>query len=98
MSILYAGIDISKSNFTCSLWLDQAAIDLGEFDNGQDGFKALVAAIAPYHTANKYETVHIIMEATGGYEPHLLSLSRPNLGERRGQRYNSLSGTGCAKV
>ncbi len=73
MSILYAGVDISKSGFTCSLWINQATVDLSEFTNDQDGFKALAAAIAPYYTANQYETVQIIMEATGGYELRLLS-------------------------
>ncbi len=36
MSILYAGIDISQANFTCSIWIGEATIDLGEFTNDQN--------------------------------------------------------------
>ena len=73
MSILYAGIDVSQANFTCSLWISENAVDLGEFTNNQAGFAALAAAIAPHQATNEYETLHIILEATGGYELRLLS-------------------------
>jgi len=73
MSILYAGIDVSQANFTCSLWISDNAVDLGEFTNDQAGFEALAAAIAPHQTNNEYESLHIILEATGGYELRLLA-------------------------
>lgn len=73
MSILYAGTDISQANFTCSLWVGENAVDLGEFSNDQVGFEALAAAIARHPASNEYEFLHIILEATGGYELRLLS-------------------------
>jgi transposase len=72
MSTLYTGIDVSQVDFTCSIWTDKA-VDLGEFTNDQVGFEMLAEAIAPYQTANQYETIHIIVEATGGYELRLLA-------------------------
>ncbi len=73
MNTLYTGIDISQANFTCSIWINEEAVDLGEFANNQTGFEALAATIAPYQASHQYETIHIILEATGGYELHLLS-------------------------
>jgi transposase len=73
MNTLYTGIDISQADFTCSIWINKEAVDLGEFINTQTGFEALAATIAPYQATHQCETIHIILEATGGYELHLLS-------------------------
>lgn len=72
MSTLYTGIDVSQADFTCTLWPDKA-VDLGEFTNDQAGYEALAEATAPYQASNQYETIHIIVEATGGYELRLLA-------------------------
>lgn len=73
MNILYTGIDISKNNFTCSIWVHEKPIELGEFVNNQSGFEALAAAIAPHQAENEYDSVQIVLESTGGYELRLLA-------------------------
>ncbi|MCP4422430.1 MAG: IS110 family transposase [Chloroflexi bacterium] len=73
MNTLYTGIDISQADFTCSIWINKEAVDLGEFINTQTGFEALAATIAPYQAIHQCKTIHIILEATGGYELYLLS-------------------------
>jgi transposase len=73
MNVLYAGIDISKNNFTCSIWVNEEPMELGEFVNNPFGFEALAAAIAPHQTENEYDSLQIVLESTGGYELHLLS-------------------------
>jgi transposase len=72
MSIFYVGIDISQATFTSSLWFKEKPLDLGEFSNDLAGFEALAVVLAPYRASDQ-ATIHIILEATGGYELRLLA-------------------------
>ena len=69
----YVGIDVSQASFTAAFWLDDQPVDLGDFDNQQTGFETLATAIATHEAIAACENIHIILEATGGYELRLLS-------------------------
>lgn len=55
----YIGIDVSKAILDVSFDDDK----LGQFDNTDSGCRALIK-----HIQKKYETAHVVMEASGGYE------------------------------
>ncbi|MCA9997883.1 MAG: transposase [Anaerolineales bacterium] len=72
MSLLYIGCDISQASFTSSGWVGQAAQELGQYTNEPDGFAACIAAVNAMQQEGGYDIVHVVLEATGGYELPLL--------------------------
>jgi transposase len=62
------GIDIAKASFTAALWEEAQGRFLGEFANTPAGFEQLAGRVRQVQPAGRPESVHLILEPTGGYE------------------------------
>jgi transposase len=72
MSMLTVGVDISYKTFEAASSLGQAKPGkLGHYRNDADGFNGLAQAVAQAAQAGGAETIHLILEPTGGYEQPL---------------------------
>jgi transposase len=63
MSHFYLGIDVAKAKLDCALRLPSGKIRAKIIPNSPDGFTTLLAWL----TAQKADSVHVCMEATGVY-------------------------------
>jgi transposase len=68
MRSLPVGVDIAKDTFTAAYWLDDAGHTLGTFPNTVDGFTALCDTVHPLLAQDQQTAVHLVLEATAGYE------------------------------
>ncbi len=72
MSVLYVGIDVSRKTLDVAACLKDAAVhDLGKFTNSEADFPPLAQAIMAKAQEVGAETIHLILEPTGGYEQAL---------------------------
>ena len=75
MNTLFVGVDMSKDSFAAAASRCQTTHDFGSFANQASGFTALAQAVATEQERQEVEQVHLIVEATGGYELRLLSFA-----------------------
>jgi len=68
MAVLSVGVDIAKQTFAGAVWAAEAGHPLGEFSNRPAGFEALAARLEQERGRAGAETVHLVLEPTGGYE------------------------------
>jgi len=73
MSTLWLGVDMSKADFMAEVVADQE-VTLGKFDNETTGFEQLAAQVALLEPAAT-NTVHLVIEPTGGYELALVAFA-----------------------
>jgi len=74
MSTQFLGVDMAKDTFDAALWVNDQAQWLGTFPNTLAGFQDLQTRIPP-QTAETGETIHLIVEPTGGYELALMNFA-----------------------
>lgn len=68
MSVLSVGVDIAKQTFAGAVWANEAGRPLDEFPNRQAGFEALAARLEQERVRVGADTIHLVLEPTGGYE------------------------------
>ncbi len=71
MSAPMLGVDIAKATFTAALWANDQAQPLGIFPNTPAGFEDLHTRLGP----QTEQTIHLIVEPTGGYELALVNFA-----------------------
>ena len=70
---LILGIDMAKKDFAAAMWVDDGAEELGTFANDAGGRQSLqeqIEALCDHHDAQQ---MHLVIEATGGYEAALVA-------------------------
>jgi transposase len=65
------GIDVAQANFTAGVWEGERGRYFGAFANTPDGFDQLARLVRKEQEQAQADTVHLIMEPTGGYEREL---------------------------
>lgn len=70
---LIVGIDMAKKSFTAAYRVGQAGSDLGDFANEPTGYEALHRQLSHACEEQGMTQIHLIVEATGGYEAALLA-------------------------
>lgn len=77
MSVLYLGVDIAKRTFDAATWMTGEAEgnSFGQFPNKTTGFRRLARWVNRARKKQVADTVHIILEATGGYELALVAFA-----------------------
>lgn len=83
---MIVGVDMAKKTFTVAYRIDERECELGDFANEPTGYDALQVALRDACEQEEMAQVHLILEATGGYEAALLayaytqewSVSMPN--------------------
>ncbi|HEX9114846.1 MAG TPA: IS110 family transposase [Anaerolineae bacterium] len=72
MSVLYVGIDVSRKTLDVAACLRDAPVqDLDRFANTEADFPPLAQAVTTKAQELGAETIHLILEPTGGYEQPL---------------------------
>lgn len=74
MSTQFLGVDMAKDTFDAALWINDQAQWLGTFPNTPAGFEKLQTRFQP-QTDETEETIHLIVEPTGGYELALVNFA-----------------------
>ncbi|MEZ4737064.1 MAG: transposase [Caldilineaceae bacterium] len=69
---LIVGIDMAKKSFTAAYRVGEAGRDLGDFANEMAGYEALQSRLSHTCEEQGMTQIHLILEATGGYEAALL--------------------------
>ncbi len=70
---LIVGIDMAKKSFTAAYRSGEAGCDLGDFANEPTGYEALQRQLSHVCEEQGMTQIHLIVEATGGYEAALLA-------------------------
>lgn len=75
MNELWVGVDIAKANFEVAWWdVGQGqALSVGNFANTPEGIAALGAQVAERARQSGVAVIHLVVEATGGYELPLVA-------------------------
>jgi len=68
MKTLYIGVDIAKKSFDVAYCKVRKAEWLGKYPNDESGYEALKEQVERIREELGAETVHLILEPTGGYE------------------------------
>lgn len=68
MRALPSGADMSKASFTAAICVDGQESDVGEFVNHEQGFVQLHQDLLVLQQAHGLESIHLVVEPTGGYE------------------------------
>jgi transposase len=68
MSSLPTGVDMSKATFVAAICMNGQESDVGEFVNEAAGFAELHECLSVLQQAHGLETIHLVVEPTGGYE------------------------------
>jgi transposase len=72
MSVLYIGTDVSRKTLDVAVCLRDAPVqDLSQFANAEADFPPLAQAVRVQAQELGAETIHLILEPTGGYEQAL---------------------------
>lgn len=69
------GIDIAQATFAVATWQEERGRYYGELANGPDGFEKLADWVRKEQGQAPAESVHLILEPTGGYELALASFA-----------------------
>lgn len=77
MTILYLGVDIAKKNLDAAICseMETDGIFIGQFENMDKGFRLLARKANRIRKKHHAEQVHLIAEATGGYELALVAFA-----------------------
>lgn len=70
---LIVGIDMAKKDFAVNSHVRESATDWGKFANQADGYALLHKTLEQECTKQGLSQIHLIVEATGGYEATLLA-------------------------
>lgn len=73
MQAVVIGVDMAKKDFAVSSRVEAAELALGKFVNEASGYKALQAQLDKQCEAHGLTQIHLIIEATGGYEAALVA-------------------------
>ena len=68
MKTVYIGVDIAKKSFDVAYCKERKGEWLGSLSNDESGYEALKEQVEAIREALGAETVHLILEPTGGYE------------------------------
>ena len=73
ISKLILGVDMAKKTFDAAIRFEDIKEDVGKFANDVEGYQALCERVK--ELCKKYDThqIHLIIEATGGYEAALVA-------------------------
>jgi transposase len=70
---LVIGVDMAKKDFAASSRVETVELVLGKFVNEASGYRALQAQLDRQCAAHGLTQIHLIIEATGGYEAALVA-------------------------
>jgi transposase len=70
---LILGVDMAKQGFVAALRDDAGAEELGTFENDSKGHQALTERVQALCERRGVQQIHLIIEATGGYEAALVA-------------------------
>ena len=70
---LILGIDMAKQDFVAAIQGDDVAAELGKFDNDANGRQLLDEQVKALCDTYGVQQIHLIIEATGGYEAALVA-------------------------
>lgn len=68
MKTLYIGVDIAKKSFDVAYCKEKKGERLGSYPNDESGYEALKEQVEELRESLGAETIHLILEPTGGYE------------------------------
>ena len=69
---LILGVDMAKRNFEAAIRFDGCKEDVGKFANEREGYQALAERVNGVCKKHGTHQIHLIIEATGGYEAALV--------------------------
>ena len=69
------GVDMAKRNFEAAVRIAGEKSDVGQFTNDASGRQRLVGKVAEWCESQGIDQVHLIIEATGGYEAALVAFA-----------------------
>lgn len=72
-SKLILGVDMAKQDFVATIRIDEVEEELGKFENDVGGRQALHDKLKGYCRISGAQEIHLIIEATGGYEAALVA-------------------------
>jgi transposase len=72
-SKLIVGIDIAKAEYAVAICWEGKVETLGTFPNRSEGHQCLTEQVEALRKSQGVEQVHLILEATGGYEAALVA-------------------------
>lgn len=75
MNVLPLGVDMSKATFQAAIWRTSGGQTLGEYGNGRPDFETLASRVQQIQQEAGCETVHLVIEPTGGYEQALVAFA-----------------------
>jgi transposase len=86
MASLFLGVDVAQASLVAALWRDGQAVRLQDCPNTPAGFQSLASQLDQAKHTDQADTIHLILEPTGGYELALAAfaleqgwtVSRPN--------------------
>jgi transposase len=70
---LYVGVDMSKQYFDAAICPEREPIALGKYPNNQAGWTQFVKEATATAKKHGYQSVHLVVEPTGGYQLPLVS-------------------------
>lgn len=70
---LMVGVDMAKHDFAVAVQVDEVAEDVGTFANDASGRQALSQALKAVGETRGIQEIHLVVEATGGYEAALVA-------------------------
>lgn len=70
---LIVGIDVAKKDFAVNSRVGEVATDWKKFANQAEGYAVLHKTLESECTKQGLSQIHLIVEATGGYEASLLA-------------------------
>lgn len=76
--VMVVGVDMAKKDFAAACRVGEAEVELGKFANEASGYTALQAQLKVQCTAQGLTQIHLIIEATGGYEAALVAYAYEN--------------------
>ncbi len=76
--VMVVGVDMAKKDFAAAFRVGEAAVELGKFGNAASGYTALQAQLQEQCTTQGLTQLHLIIEATGGYEAALVAYAYEN--------------------
>ena len=70
---LILGVDMAKQDFVAAIRVGDIEEELGKFENDASGRQALHDELIAYREVAGTQQIHLIIEATGGYEATLVA-------------------------
>src|SRR5436853_1254634 len=75
---LFVGVDIAKNDFAATSRVGASVTELGKLANEASGYAALHVQLKAQCVADGLAQIHLIIEATGGYEAALVAYAYEN--------------------